>query len=98
MHKAISLSLIFSFVVGTVVAVPTSAHGWLIPIIFRAAAMSAAKQELRARYAQCKRQPQTCRRVKAKTIGRAKAICTKTRLGNACRKFKRSRQRVANAS
>lgn len=97
MHKAICLFLTSSLVVGTVVAVPIApAHGWLLPAIFRAAAISVAKEELRARYARCKRQPQTCR-VKAKTIGRAKAICTKTRLSNACKKFK-GRRRVATAS
>jgi hypothetical protein len=99
MHKAICLSLISSLVVGAVVAIPIApAHGWLLPAIFRAVAISAAKEELRARYARCKRQPQTCRRVKAKTLRRAKAICTKTRLSNACKKFKYGRRRVANAS
>jgi hypothetical protein len=91
MKTLTALWLTLIFLIGSIVVIPTApVNAWILPFIFRAAVVNLAKQELRARYAKCKKQPKACR-VKAKTIGTAKAICSKTRLQKTCKKFKHNR-------
>jgi hypothetical protein len=90
MQTLTALWLTLIFLIGSIVVIPTApANAWLLPLIFRAAVVNVAKQELRTRYARCKEKPKTCR-VKAQMSGRTKAICSRTRLQKTCKKFKHS--------
>jgi hypothetical protein len=62
MKTLTAICLAFILAIGSIITIPaTPANGWILPLLFRAAAMNAAKQEFRTLRAKCKSQPKTCR-------------------------------------